>query len=427
MTETHTARAHATLAPSAAKRWINCPGSVRATAGMPDETSEAAAEGTAAHELCSHCLETGDDPGTFLDMWVDIHAKDGKSRFVSLDEHPTGESAMRFFQVDEEMVDAVSMYVEHVRSLWQRDTSGELEIEQRLDMTHLHPEIFGTGDATVFGDATQHLHVVDFKYGKGVVVEADQNPQLLLYAAGAARRYHNRKVAKLTMHIIQPRASHPLGPIRKYEIDLLDLFEFEDELQKAAALTDQPDAPFKAGPWCHDSFCKFQAGCPVNRAFRLEAAGAEFGEVDIDTKFPAVDSLSDEQRGKVLIEADGLLAYVKAVQQKAHDDACAGKMPAGFKLVAKRANRKWKSQAEAQEQMLHMGIPNDMLFEDPKFKSPAKMEPLFPGKNKEKRAAAMAELVVKQSSGFNLVPASDPRPAANLGAGADFEAVEDAV
>lgn len=431
MTETHTARAHATLAPSAAKRWMACPGSVRATAGMPDETSEAAAEGTAAHELCSHCLETGDDPGTFLDMWVDIQARDGKSRFVSLDEQPTGESAMRFFQVDEEMVDAVSMYVEHVRDLYKRPGADQylmdMEIEQRLDMTHLHPEIFGTGDATVFDDFRQHLHVVDFKYGKGVVVEADQNPQLLLYAAGAARRYHNRKVAKLTMHIIQPRASHPLGPIRKYEIDLLDLFEFEDELQKAAALTDQPDAPFKAGPHCHDSFCKLQATCAVNRAYRLEAAGAEFGEVDIETKFPPVEGLSDEQRGRVLIEADGLLAYVKAVQQKAHDDACAGRMPTGFKLVAKRANRKWRDEAATVEYLTNdIGHKKQSLYHDPKLKSPAQMEHLFPGANKKIREAAMTDLVVKQSSGVNLVPASDPRPPVQMGAGSDFETVEDA-
>ena len=85
MTQAHTTRAHARLAPSAAKRWMNCPASVRATEDLPDSTSEAAAEGTAAHELCSHCLMTGDDPATFLGMWVDIHAAEGKARFVRLD------------------------------------------------------------------------------------------------------------------------------------------------------------------------------------------------------------------------------------------------------------------------------------------------------------------------------------------------------
>lgn len=428
MTQAHTSRAHARLAPSAAHRWMHCPGSVKATEHMPDDSGEAAAEGTAAHELCAHCLTTGDDPATFLDMWVDIKAADGQPRFVDLDEEPAEEG--RFYRVDEEMVDSVSLYVDFVRSLapYGPDYVGEdgvtLDVEQRLDMTHLHKEIFGTGDATVLDHANRHLHVVDFKYGRGVVVNVDDNPQLLLYAAGAARRHHNAKIERLTMHIVQPRASHPKGPIRPYEIDLIDLFEFEDTLAKAAAETDKPDAPLVAGPWCHDTFCKLQATCPANRAYRLQQAGAEFGDVDTETSFPKIDDLSPEQEARVLREADGLLAFTKAVQKRAHDNALRGQPPAGFKLVAKRANRKWKDEAEAREHMIHAGIRAEELFTEPKFKSPAQLETFFPGKNKEQRQAAMADLVEKKSSGFNLVAIEDPRPAVNVGASADFDVVE---
>jgi hypothetical protein len=223
MTEAHTARAHAKLAPSAAKRWMECPGSVAMSEGIPNTSSVFAAEGTAAHELCAHCLETNDDPATFLDMWIDIHAADGQSRFVDLDEPPSEEN--RYFQVDEEMVDGVRMYVEHVRSLIGPDTI--LSVEERLDMTHIDEQIFGTGDATVLDLASRHLHVVDFKYGKGVAVDADSNPQLMLYAAGAARRHHNHQIAKLTVHIVQPRAYHFKGPIRTFDLDLIELMEFE--------------------------------------------------------------------------------------------------------------------------------------------------------------------------------------------------------
>lgn len=399
---------------------MNCPASVRATEGLPDSTSAAAAEGTAAHELCSHCLTTGDDPATFLDMWVDIHAKEGAPRFVSLDEPPTED--MRFFQIDEEMVDGVSMYREHIlRMIGDGAEEHYLEVEQRMDMTHLHPGIFGTGDATLFFAERRHLHVIDFKYGKGIAVEADDNPQLLLYAAGAARRHHNAKIAKLTVHIVQPRAPHPKGPVRSYEIDLLDLFEFEDTLSAAAARTDDPNAPFKAGEWCHDGFCKLQATCAANRAFRLEAAGAEFGSVDIETVFPAVETMTPEQRGRVLREADGLLSYAKAVQQFEHDRAMRGDVPAGFKLVAKRATRKWKDADAARIAMLDMAIEP---YQPAKLKSPAMAEPGFPGKNAKQRAEAMADLVSKVSSGCNLVPADDPRPAVNVGAGSDFDTVE---
>lgn len=119
MTEAHIHRAHAKLAPSAAKRWMSCPGSIRMSEGIPNTSSVFAAEGSAAHELCAHCLETGDRPETFLDMWIDLEAADGKSRFVDLDEEPTEE--MRYFRVDEEMVDGVAMYVDHVNALMTED------------------------------------------------------------------------------------------------------------------------------------------------------------------------------------------------------------------------------------------------------------------------------------------------------------------
>ena len=426
MTQAHTTRAHARLAPSAAKRWINCPGSVKATEHLPDSTSEAAAEGTAAHELCSLCLETGANPSDYAGMYVDIKTKDPAKRFVDTPEDTSEE--LRFFEIDDEMVDGVQMYVDHVMALIDQAPGDAfaLEVEQRLDMTHLHPEIFGTGDATVLDIDERHLHVVDFKYGKGIAVDADDNPQLLLYAAGAARRHHNARIEKLTMHIVQPRAAHPKGPIREFPIDLIDLFDFEDKIQAAALATDAADAPFNPGPWCHDSFCKLQGACPANRSFRLEAAGAEFGEIDLDveTVFPPVETLTPEQEAKILREADGLLSYTKAVQQRAHDKAINGSPPAGFKLVAKRANRKWMSEDDAVKALKKLKATPDEYMTEPKLRSPAQLEKLWPGKNAKERQANMADLVEKKSSGVNLVPVDDPRPAVQVGANADFDAVE---
>lgn len=427
MTEAHTQRAHAKLAPSAAHRWMECPGSVRLSEGMPNESSVFAAEGTAAHELAAHCLETGDDPSTYLDMWVDIQAKDGASKFVNLDAEPTGESAMRFFRVDEEMADAVAMYTEHVRSLapsWPYAGNDDylVSVEQRLDMTHLHPAIFGTGDATVFDHAECHLHVCDFKYGKGVAVDADNNPQLLLYAAGAARRYHNQRIAKLTLHIIQPRAPHALGPIRTYDLDLLDLFEFEETLAKAAAETDKSDAKLNPGEWCR--FCPAQPICPAARTAHLAAAAEEFGDIGEPVKLAAPEAMPPERLAGVLREADMIGNWVKSVQEFAHMQACNGNMPLGFKMVAKRAIRKWANEAAAKAHLYDMGATNDDILTEPKLKSPAQLEKLFPGKNAAARQAAMADLVVKQSSGTNLVPVEDPRPAVKADAASEFEVVE---
>lgn len=420
MTQAHTARAHARLAPSAAHRWLHCPGSVRLSEGIPDTTSSFAAEGTAAHELCARCLETGDKPADYLGLYVDIKATDAKKRFIDTpfdtdDEH-------RFFPVDDEMADAVTMYVEHVGGLCRLDGSDfVVDIEQRLDMTHLHPEIYGTGDATVLDIANRHLHVCDFKYGKGVAVDAVDNPQLLLYAAGAARRHHNARIERLTMHIIQPRAPHALGPIRTYDIELTDLFEFEFMLADAAKRTEAEDAPVVAGEWCR--FCKAQPVCPAARNAALAVAADDFGVVDIEA-LPAPESMSDAKLGAVLREADFIGNWVKAVQEFAHAQATAGKPVTGFKLVAKRAIRKWANEEAAKQHLYDLGATNDDILTEPKLKSPAQVEKLFPGKNAAQRQAAMADLVEKKSSGTNLVPIEDPRPAVVVGAANEFEAVE---
>jgi hypothetical protein len=350
-------------------------------------------------------------------MWIDIHAADGQSRFVDLDEPPSEEN--RYFQVDEEMVDGVRMYVEHVRSLIGPDTI--LSVEERLDMTHIDEQIFGTGDATVLDLASRHLHVVDFKYGKGVAVDADSNPQLMLYAAGAARRHHNHQIAKLTVHIVQPRAYHFKGPIRTFDLDLIELMEFEGEVEAAAKVTKQPDAPLKAGEWCR--FCLAQAVCPERRRKAYEDAIAEFSEDGEITLMPPAE-MSMEQLAKVASNADALGDYVKAVQKYLHDLAMGGTKIPGMKLVPKRAVRKWRDQAEAEEFLQVLGVSRNEMFEEPKFKSPAKLESCFPGKNKVERQQAMADLVEAKSSGLNLVPESDPRPGVEVGAASEFEAVD---
>lgn len=411
MAEAHTQRAHARLAPSAAHRWMHCPGSVRLSEGMPNTTSVFAAEGTAAHELCAECLQTGADASLYLGQYVDV----ASGKIVDTPEDTDDEH--RFFEITDEMADAVQMYADHVRGLFA--PLSVLDVEQRLDMTHLHPDISGTGDATVYDPERQHLDVCDFKYGKGVAVDADDNPQLLLYAAGAARRLGNRGVASLTVHIIQPRAPHPKGPIRSFDLDLIDLLDFEATLSAAAALTDKPDAPVAAGEWCR--FCPAQPVCPTARADVLRAAVADFDPVDIDgiagIELPAPAAMSPEHRADILRFADRLATWTKSVQEFEHAQAMAGNGPAGFKLVAKRATRKWIDEGAAKAKLLELAIEP---FEEPKLKSPAKVESQFPGKNKAERQKAMADLVEARSSGTNLVLVDDPRPAVVCDAKSEF-------
>ncbi len=436
MNEAHTSRAHATLAPSAAKRWLNCPGSVKLSEGIPNTTSVFAAEGTAAHELAAHCLETGDDPSTFIDMWVDIKAKDSSARFVDLDEPP--DEDLRYFPVTEEMTDAVAMYVEHVKSLAAR-AKGEVlvESEQRLDMTHLHPSIFGTGDATVLDIEARHLHVIDLKYGKGVAVDADENPQLILYAAGAARRHHNHNIERLTVWIVQPRAAHTKGAIRDFDLDLIDLFEHEDKFAEGAKRTDEAAESYEAmgtdglgaeweatylaaGEWCR--FCPAYGLCPAARQDAYDAAMYE----DDGVTLLDPEKMTLEQLSEALTRRERIKNWADAVAALGHKVAEGGQQIPGFKLVAKRAIRKWKDAAEAEEHLMLLGHAKTDIYAEPKLQTPAKLERLFPGKNKDERQAAMADLVEKKSSGTNLAPDDDPRPAVKKDDGSSlFEAVED--
>lgn len=421
--EVHTTRAHAKLGPSSAERWINCPGSIRASEGIDPRTSRYAAEGTAAHELASAVLEFGTEASDYLGQFINIDATE--TQHIISWSGPANER--NIWLIDDEMVEAVDTYSTFVRGLIDavKDGVAIVDVEQRLDMTHIHPAIFGTGDAVVYDPVAQHLHVCDFKYGKGVVVAVEQNPQLFLYAAGAVRRYHNQPVRKLSCHVVQPRAGdfHANGGIKSWETDILELFDFEGEIALAAARTEEKDAPRNAGDWCR--FCPAAPICPTNRDAALADAMAEFDVVTGEGELPSIDALSAAQRGHILRTADRILNWVTTVQEWEHGKALAGDPPDGFKLVAKRATRKWKVDEDTVYGHLapFAGEDGDMAHfsSEPKLLSPAQIEKVIGKKNFEKVAA---DLVVKQSSGTNLVEISDPRPAVSSEAAAEFSAVD---
>ncbi|MEF2552015.1 DUF2800 domain-containing protein [Aurantimonas sp. A2-1-M11] len=415
----HTTRAHAKLAPSAAHRWLVCPGSIRMSEDIPNRSTSFANEGSAAHELASKCLTDGKDAADFYGWLINVEPAEGKTPFdppEKCNEPANGETT---FDVDDDMAEAVQEYLDHVRGIYGDADAALMSVEERLDMTDLHPGIFGTGDATVFVHATRTLHVIDFKFGKGVAVTADQNPQLMLYGAGAARRHHNLPVEKIALHIVQPRAPHGDGRIRTYETDVLELLEFEDTIREAALATEAPGAPLAAGEHCR--FCPAAAICPEHRRHALALAEIEFSDTG-ELVLPAPETMTAEQIGKTLHAADLISNWIKAVQQHAHDQALAGNMPAGFKLVAKRAIRKWKEGDDVLDVLqIDFGIAEEELYER-KLRSPAKLERMFPGKNAKQRQSAMEPLVIKESSGTNLVPKGDPRPAVKVDAASEFGA-----
>lgn len=386
--------AHAKLGPSSAERWFACPGSIAASAGMPNESGVFAAEGTAAHGLAAYCLEHGFDAGRFLDG---VSGPGGPVEDAEADKET-------LFDIDDEMVDAVQTYLDLCRGFMM--PPWEYQIEQRLDLTAVHKDVFGTGDFISYHPGTKALIVVDYKHGKGHAVEVSQNKQLLTYAVGAALRFHNRGLGNVDLYVVQPRCPHKDGAVRHASYDSGELLEFRFALADAAAATEAADAPRVAGEHCY--FCPAAPTCVERRNLAMQAAESEFGEVD---------GMSPDKVAGILREADQMKNWIKRVEAFGQSEAQHGRLPTGFKLVAKRATRKWKSKEDARIYLTTvLEIDEADVFADPKMKSPAQIEALI-GKKRKSELAGLYEAI---SSGANLVPEEDDRPALQPNAEKEF-------
>lgn len=394
--------------------------------GIPNKSSAFADEGTAAHELAEKCLRDGCDPIEWLGGHVDI-----KSGAVcgARPDGPPGQDGC--FEITEEMVAAVDLYVETVRGYAGADD--EVEYEARLDLTHIPGMAFGTGDCVIYKPATRHLVVIDLKYGRGVPVDVKANEQLRAYALGAARRHHNRGVSAVTTVIVQPRCPHPDGPVRSETIDAVDLLEFRIDLEGKAIATQAPDAPLVAGDHC--KFCPAAATCPALRQKVLAVAEMEFSPAEgsllnpgasapgVEIVEPApglpppVDAMTPDAMARVLRDAGIVRDWIKRVEERANDMAKAGTPPTGWKLVGSRATRKWRNEDEAESFLkIVLSIAPDDIYVEPKMKSPAMVEKMIG----RKRYPEIANLVISRSSGTILVPVEDPRPPVRADAEEEF-------
>lgn len=313
-------QAHAAHGASKAARWMRCPGSINLSEGIAETTSRYATEGTAAHDLVERCLHDGVDASSFVGSTI-----------------PVGDTMV---PATEEMAAAVQVFVDHVESL---TTDTRPLLETRFDLAPLDPPapMFGTADVVIWREAESHLHVLDYKHGVGVSVDATGNEQLLMYALGAV--VHLGIVPEhITVWIGQPRGHHADGPIRCWTLDWATLVDFKRELFLAAAATLAPDAPLNPGSWCR--FCPALPTCPAQRAEATAVTRSSFdvpGPVAPDA-LPAPERLSVEDISLVLDKADIVARWLKSVQVYAHKLLERGEEVPGYKLIAGRGgNRRW--------------------------------------------------------------------------------------
>jgi hypothetical protein len=372
--------AHSRFGASGAHRWIECPASISMEADYPDQDSIYAAEGTLAHEVAEACLRSGRDSASLAGAWV----VDG--------EH---------LEISEEMGDYVQVYLDYVRAL-----PGHLYIEQRVDYSHVVPEGFGTADALVYDDETRTLYVVDLKYGMGVRVDAEENPQGMLYAIGAISHLSwLGDVKRVVIVIVQPRLDH----ISEWETTTGHLEVFGVGAARAALDALSPTPTFNPGEkQCR--FCKASGNCQAQADYNLATARAEFAE-DEDELQP-VHTLDGARLAWVLDRLKALQDWTKAVESRATSVIDAGGEIPGYKLVEGRSLRQWSDERDA-ETALQAELGDEAFTR--KIISPAQAEKALGTKH-----PLIAEWVVKPPGKPTLVPESDKRPAIRSSAERDF-------
>jgi hypothetical protein len=298
---------------------------------------------------------------------------------------------------DREMADYVRVYVDYVNSLIV--DSDDFAIEQRVDYSDWVPGGFGTADAVVLRGQT--LHVIDLKYGMGVRVDAEENPQGMLYALGAYAHYARFvDIERVAITIVQPRLDH----ISEWEISVPDLLRWAELAKQRAEATQEPDAPRLPGEkQCR--FCKAKASCQALYDYTAKVLGSEFDDLD---NMPKANTLTDEEMRAALDAKPLIEGWLGAIEKLAKQRLEDGDSFPGYKLVEGRSNRKWADEREAEVKLI--ALLNDKAFSKPKIISPAQAEKAL-GKS---RAAEISSLIVKPQGAPTLAPESDKRPAVGV-------------
>ena len=354
---------------STAKRVINCPASVALVAKMPPKpSSKYADEGTLCHNAIAEILDKGVTPESLLGMKYKKHT------------------------LTQALLDA-KIYPA-LKLLSEVDPDGEMEfmVETEIDFGNHLPGAFGSAD--VLGKLPKKAIVLDWKFGSGVIVEAEENDQGMFYGRAAMHtekaKWIFEDIEEVEIIIIQP------PEIRRWTTTVARLEQFERDLVAAVKDSTRADAMMASGDHCR--WCAAKPPCPVMT-----------GAVDRATQL-ALKDLNPSQIATYLSQADMLEEWVKDLRELAHQMLEADVNVPGYKLVAKRATRQWVDEDQAKAKLLEMRLGKEATVE--KVISPAQAEKVL----KKYNLDLPQELVVAVSSGSTLVADSDPRPAVlNIG------------
>lgn len=310
---------HALLSASSAHKWIACPPSALLSKRFEDASSSFAQEGTDAHTLAQYKLE----------KLLGLNTKD-----------PT--ESLSFY--DEEMNSHAEYYaafvLEQLEKAKETCDDPQILIEQKLDFSKYVPEGYGHVDCLIIADGT--LTVIDYKYGLGIKVSAERNPQMFCYALGGLALFDGiYDIDNIQLIIYQPRREN----ISEYSISKSELIKWAEEvLAPTAQLAIKGEGEYKAGEHCQ--FCKAKATCRKRAEYNLELAKYDF-------EVPA--TLDNDDIAAILTKADELVSWANDVKEYALKEALKGTKFEGFKVVAGRSNRKYTDEAAVADVVIAAG------------------------------------------------------------------------
>lgn len=327
----HAERAHALLSASSSSRWLNCTPSVRLEEQFPETTSTYAEEGTLAHEIGELKLRKY--------YTEPMSQRTFNTRLNKMKKH-------ELFQ--EEMLKHTDTYLEYLQGLTiGMKSTPYVAVEKRIDYSAYAPDGFGTVDCLIISSDT--LYVTDFKYGKGVPVSAENNPQMKLYALGTLIEYSFLyPIKSIKLAIIQPR----LNSISEFDLTADELLAWGEEIKPIAQKAFEGAGEFVPGEHC--KFCRAKAQC--------RARADQYTALD-DFKQMKPPLLSNEEVGHVLEKAQHIESWVKALKDYALTESLKGTEIAGWKAVAGRGSRSFTDLDAAFVHLKENGIDEALLYD----------------------------------------------------------------
>ena len=384
---------HAFLSSSSAHRWLRCTAAPHFEANFPATTSPYAEEGRVAHSVC--------------ELYANKH--------FSVMPKSTFTRRLNKLKKDEyfnsEMLGTAETYIEHLNEVALNFAARPfVAFETQVDFSEYVPEGFGTCDCIMLGEDT--IHITDYKHGKGVAVTAEHNPQMMLYALGALKKYlpiFGNRISKVTMSICQPRISQYC---EVWAISVDDLAAWGEFIKPIAQEAFDGPGTFEPGE-AQCRFCRGKAQCRARA--NTYSAFNDFKDIPIEGKLSPEEKtvaeinntpvLTDNEVGKILKQVGGLELWIKDLKEYALQAILAGKSIPGWKLVEGRSNRAFSDVDKAIEAAMAAGYDEALLYERKPITLTA-MEKLLSKKNFD---TILGEFVVKPKGKPALALESDKR------------------